>query len=296
MNDKVFEIREIPRDTQSLAAVFDVCAASFDGVSMSKLKSNWFDSSPDSTFFGAYAGDDLAAVNGFLSHNILLGGVQRRAFQSCWSATSLDYRGKGLFSRIINHAKEALKGRAAFIFGFPNHLSGPIFVNKLGFREVGMSRVLFATRGPKSVLQMQLATGRYLDLLDSPSLVKFDQSENARWKKSEHGQQFIEVEHNTNFIWGTVARRRIGGVPLSVLLVGGCELNKPRLLPELLRAVGRARGVSIARMVCTRDSLLSASSRIVLAGERTEPFIHFPVDVATDGLQFDAFTGLKDVF
>lgn len=291
-----FEIRELPRSEAGLNAAFSVCQAAFDGVQMTRLKANWLSSHTESVFFGAYAGDRLAGVNGFIAHSILLDGALSIAYQSCWSATLPDFRGKGLFTRIINHAKDALRGRAAFIFGFPNHLSGPIFTGKLGFREVGMARVVFATKGPRALLQSQLDYDRYMSLLSSPTLVKFDQYENAAWKRLEHGSSLLDFEHNTNYIWGTVATRRVAGVPVKVLLVGGCEINKPRLFGELMRAVGRKGGISLARVVSSQKSLIASSSRLVWAGSGTEPFIHYPVDCATDGLDFDAYTGLKDVF
>ncbi|MFY2763017.1 GNAT family N-acetyltransferase [Arenimonas sp. MALMAid1274] len=291
-----FEIREMPRTEAEVLQVFDVCRSAFPNIHLDRFRSNWLSSSDLSTFFGAYSEGRLVAVNGFIAHRILLDGCRRQAFQSCWSATAPDFRGKGLFTKIINHAKGALAGRAAFIFGFPNHLSGPIFTGKLGFQEVAMARAVFATRGPRAMLQQQLACGRYQDALSSSSLVKFDQYENAAWKRQEYGPALIEFEHNTNYMWGTVATRNVGGAEVKVLLVGGCEINKPRLFGELMRAVGRKGGISLARIVCSRKSLLATSARFVLSGSRTEPFIHFPVDVATDRLQFDAYTGLKDVY
>lgn len=289
-------VLELSRDEATVLAVFNVCSSVFPGITLEKLRSNWLHSSPHSTFFGVREGGALVAVNGFLAHTILQDGVRATAYQSCWSATLPSHRGRGHFTGIIEHAKQALRGRAAYLCGFPNHVSEPIFTGRLGFRRYAMARVVQMTRGPASVLQAQLDVGRYFDAVGSTQLVKFDQRDCAAWKRHEHAE-LVELEHNTNFLWGRLARRKLAGFSVSTLLVGGCEINKPHLMGRLLQVAHQRCGATLVRFVCTRDALLPAASRLLVGAARTEPFIAFGVDAPLDeATRFDAHSGLKDVF
>lgn len=290
------EIREIERAETSLGVVFDVCRSSFPDISIDRLRSNWFHSHPETTFYGAFAGERLVAVNGFIAHSILVRGSRSVARQSCWSATRPDFRGKGLFSRLIEHAKHALRGRSAFIFGFPNAVSGPILTGKLGFSEIGMTRVVYLARAPAALLRYQIDSNKCFEGLMAPNLVRFDQYECAAWKKHEHGPALLEIEHNTNYVWGVVATRKFAGTSMRTFLAGGCELNKPQLSGHLLQCIARASGASLIRFVVARTGLLPSCSRWTLAGDRTEPFVYHPVDMLTEDLTFDTHSGLKDVF
>jgi GNAT superfamily N-acetyltransferase len=290
-----FVIRELDRSDDVIEAVFAICSGAFTNVSLDKLRSNWLRSHPGSTFLGAFHDGKLAAVNGFLAHPIMIKGTPSFAFQSCWSATKPDYRGKGLFTRIINEAKLLLAGRCAFLCGFPNAVSGPIFSGKLGFHSVPMVRNLIWVRGTEQALQAQIDIGRWFAGLENDNLIRFDQYAISDWKLAEGGGH-VAVEHNTNFIWGRVGVRRIAGVKFKVLLAGGVELNKPQLFGRLMQEVRKASGVSIVRFVSASGSLVDEASRWTRHGDRTEPFIFFPVDSEIDGLDFDAHTGMKDVY
>lgn len=291
-----FVIREIDRSEQSLLQVFDVCRDSFESVNIAKLTTNWLSSHPESTFIGAYFGSELAAVNGFLAHPVLIDGVRGMAFQSCWSATRSSFRGKGLFTKIINTAKSLLSGRGQFIFGFPNEVSGPIFTGKLGFRMTPMRRVVMGARGGAALLGHQISASRLYESLSEPLLVRFDQHACAAWKVAEHGERLVQVEHNTNFLWGIRSQRRILGSDVSTLLVGGCEINKPKLMGRLIQQAYRASGALLLRFVCAEGSAIANAGRFVVSGSRTEPFIHFPLSNELGGIRFDAHVGLKDVF
>lgn len=290
-----FHIQEIGRSEEDVGRVFEVCKAAFGNVSQERLRSNWLDSHPSSTFLGAFHQGTLAAVNGFLAHPVMLKGHATLAYQSCWSATSVEHRGKGLFTKIINEAKQLLGGRCAFICGFPNEVSAPIFTGKLGFSSVPMVRNAILSRGPESLLQAQISVDHWFAALEDRNLVRFDQHAIAQWKAGEDANQFA-IEHNTNFIWGRVGTRRLGGIPVKVLLAGGLELNKPQLFGRLMQEAAKATGVSIIRFVSAKGSVVGTASRWTRPGERTEPFIYFPIDNEVERLVFDAHTGMKDVY
>lgn len=261
-----------------------------------KLASNLRESSPNSICLGAFVDGELAAVNAFMAHEVLIDGERSNAYQSGWSATLPTHQGKGLFRSIINEAKRVLADEGApFIFGFPNMVSEPIFLKKLGFLRTPMRRVLLPT-SPAWVSRLIVDNAAYYRNLATPEIVRFNQYQNMRWKRAEHPGLAV-VEDYTNLLWGTVAERR---VPLlgerRVLLAGGCELNKPQLIGQLLARARREHGVELVRLVVAEQSMLASASRWTLAGDRTEPLIHFPLRPLPQGVRFDAHVGLKDAY
>ncbi len=290
-----FEIREIPREEPHIQDTFDLCRSAFPGIKIDKLRSNWIGSNTSSMFLGAYAGNRLAGANGFIAHPTMLRGQPGVAYQSCWSATHPDFRGNGLFSAIIEHAKKTLRGRATMICGFPNSVSGPIFTGKLGFSEVPMVRNVMVARGPERMLQAQIDVERCYQQLAKADLVRFDQYMVAEWKRKELGLISV-VEHNTNLLWGFVGTRNMAGIRTKVFIAGGIEINKPQLFGRLLQQTSRASGAALIRFVSVRGSVLSEAARWTQPGDQTEPFIFFPLDVDGRDLVFDAHTGMKDVF
>lgn len=84
----------------------------------------------------------LVACNAFIPHPFLLDGQPLTAWQSCWSLTLPEERGKGMFQALIEAAKERLcHEQNGLIFGFPNAASRPIFTGPLGFSDWPLCRV-----------------------------------------------------------------------------------------------------------------------------------------------------------
>lgn len=78
-----------------------------------------------------------AGTNSFMTCHLLLGQRTVSAIQSCDSAVRPDFRGRHIFSRLIQQAISLCReSRHVFIFGCPNENSYPGFT-KLGFLELG---------------------------------------------------------------------------------------------------------------------------------------------------------------
>jgi hypothetical protein len=274
------------------------CIATSAGFSFSpeKLVSNLRDSSPKSVCLGAFVEGELAAINAFMAHEVLIDGRRYDAYQSGWSATLPEHQGKGLFRRIIGEAKRYLgEIGAPFIFGFPNSVSEPIFLKKLDFKRTPMCRVLLPTR-PRLVQRLIVDFESYFRNLADPRIVRFNQYQNMLWKRTEH-ESIAVVEDYTNFLWGKVVDRKVPMIGTrKVLLAGGCELNKPQLLGQLLARTRREHGVEVVRFVVSDGSMLASASRFVLGGEKTEPLIHFELRDLPENMRFDAHVGLKDAY
>lgn len=144
------QLIEINRtDELRLEQVYDLMCEAFGTFEPSLFRHIVRDSSPATTLYGVTDGSDLVAANCFLAHSVERGGVTAVAYQSCMSGTRKSHLGRGLFSRLIEHAKVDLKARGgAFIFGFPNSNSEPIFIKKLGFSVSPVWPVYFSRFTP----------------------------------------------------------------------------------------------------------------------------------------------------
>lgn len=266
-----------------------------DFVEKGILHKTWGNSPPDTRVFAAYENNELLAFNFFLAHRAIIGGVSRLVFQSCHSGTGTSARGRGLFSKIINHAKVELAPYGDYIVGFPNDKSQPIFVNKLGFKVIPLTRI-YAPCTPASLSVLLFDVSAYERARADQSLVRIDQYAAADWKHAEHPGGIIKFEYATNLIWGRPFERTALGRKLILFDAGGCELNKPLLLKETLESLRRKHGVGAVRFVCSSDSLLGQAWRWQFGGDKTEPLIWFPLNDGLGAPKFDVHTGLKDVY
>jgi hypothetical protein len=83
--------------------------------------------------FGAVIGEELIGVNGFMSMNFHIGNQMFTAVQSGSSAVNPNYRGQGVFTKIITSAEVFYRDlQVDFMLGFPNKNSYPAFM-KMGW-------------------------------------------------------------------------------------------------------------------------------------------------------------------
>ena len=248
-----------------------------------------------SILYGVIEQSEIVAINAFIAHSVHRAGRVGLAYQSCLSATRDDQKGKGHFSRIIEFAKKDLREQGgAFIFGFPNRNSGPIFVGKLGFTIsnnvpciVVSSSVLPFGSIDKHVL---------LNELSNSTRAYFDMYETAVWKKYIDSDNFFEYEKLTNYLFGRVVRRSVLGIRMSLLVIGGYEINKPLQVNRFLKGAMRASGASLARMTANSAGPIAKASRFTRSELLTEPTIAFSLNWDIDARDVEACAGLKDVY
>lgn len=293
----MFEIRSFELDSPIPSGMCEVAQQCFgeDFIKRQILQTTWRNSPSGTRVYAAYENNQLLAFNFFLAHRAIIGGVSRLIFQSCHSGTGASARGRGLFSKIINHAKVELASHGDYIVGFPNDKSQPIFVNKLGFKVIPLTRI-YAPCTPASLSGLLLDVSAFDRARTDQSLVRIDQYAAADWKQAEHPGGIIRFEFGTNLIWGRTFERTLLGRKLILFDAGGCELNKPLLLKETLESLRRKHGVGAVRFVCSSDSLLGQAWRWQFGGDKTEPLIWFPLNDGLGTPKFDIHTGLKDVY
>jgi GNAT superfamily N-acetyltransferase len=256
------------------------------------------DSHPETLLLGSFDGDRVAGLNGFIAHPVCRDGEVNLAFQSCLSATDPDYRGQGIFTSLIEEAKRLLKQRgAAFLFGYPNANSGPIFTGRLGFRQQDLCVIYLPLVWPAFWARRCIDIDTMCGLAaESERQIMFDAYQTAEWKRKRRGDALMSFEYMTNFLFGHVVVRRVRGVAVRMFAVGGYEINKPPLLPQLVREIRRKTGAHAMRFVLPTGGSLARAARYPRSGAGTEPLITFPLDWDPHGYRIEAWTGLKDVY
>ena len=158
----MFEIRSIKLDGSIPSGMCEVAQQCFgeDFINRNILQTTWRNSPSGTRVYAAYENNELLAFNFFLAHRAIIGGASKLVFQSCHSGTGTSARGRGLFSKIINHAKVELALEGDYIVGFPNDKSQPIFVNRLGFKVVPLTRV-YAPCTPVSLSMLMFNVNTY---------------------------------------------------------------------------------------------------------------------------------------
>lgn len=288
------------RDESLFRQVHALQIKAFGSFNAALLRNIMLDGRPESVLYGAYSPEDnsLIGVNGFVAHSVHQDGITGLAYQSCISATNPDYKGKGAFSAVINHAKQALAAEGgAFIFGYPNSKSGPIFTGKLGF-SLAQAGLLYVSGIQDWQLPPFSIEGEALaKAIDSKGLVQFDARETALWKSRFFEKpKVVELDMFTNYAFGRVVVRRVGPVNIRILSLGGYETNKPEIFPKLLLRLKKQAGADVVRVVTQGHTPLFQAARRRRLTNTSEPLIVFPLNWNVSATDVDACTGLKDVF
>jgi GNAT superfamily N-acetyltransferase len=129
-----FSREEVPNYRSSFAEMSGVRPEAYDADL--KFTDWWFFGDPthEGLYVGAFDGDRLVGVVGFAAQFFRAGGRRVSAAILSSAFTHADYRGKGLFSRIIKYlvAAAGQRGHEA-VFGWPNETALRIYVGRLGF-------------------------------------------------------------------------------------------------------------------------------------------------------------------
>ncbi|MFV0280806.1 MAG: GNAT family N-acetyltransferase [Rhodoblastus sp.] len=285
------EVIELQYSDASLAEMFEVGRAAFGhSYNIEQLQNNWRLGDDRTTFYGIVTDGKLIAFNGFMAHAARRGDRPLVLFQSGHSATHPDHRRKGLFQKLINHAKSSLDGD--YIVGFPNDKSKPIFVEKLGFSLAAMRRVWLPCFGSRYFLNAR----QYISSVRAADMIHPDEAALAKWKWAEHERDVFSVEEDSAIIWGRLTTRRIGITKFRVLVVGGFQAPNVDILSSLLMRVSVDYGARFAQFIVCIDSPIVSSARISLSGDKTEPFIWFPLRESPPSVSFAACVGMKDAY
>jgi hypothetical protein len=200
-----------------------------------------------------------------------------------------------VFQNLICGGHEVAKARgAAFIFGFPNEASYPLFVHKLGYRPIpSVKWQSFASAGIGALWFRQGSTTKGELAHDA---IFQDEHQLIALKKEKYGDAIHVVEFKGSLAWGMRRLKRRAGVSIPYLDVGGISLEQPTdvrgVLAQLRAAVGF---VAYTQLVTIADAPYLRVLRKV-APASTSCLILHDLNENTEGLSFNLFNGIRDVY
>lgn len=115
-------------DDPALAALASLFGTEWTGFSpallYAKYAGNPFAPTGAANFVAAYSGGELVAANGYIPARYRAGDTTLLGVQDCDSFVRADWRGKGVFSRIVAWSEEHYRAAGCdFLYGFPNENS-----------------------------------------------------------------------------------------------------------------------------------------------------------------------------
>jgi len=249
---------------------------------------------PSPLYVAAVQDGEIIGFNSFTAHRLQLNGAEMLAYQSGWTATSAAHRGKKIFQNLILAAQEILASRgASFVFGFPNSASHPIFIGKLGYRQLPSVK----WQAPNLPLAMRLLTrDSTVDLgsLHRDTILQDDRALIAL-KRNEAFPAVETFEHQGSLCWGVRRERRLAGTTIGYLDVGGIELAGSRHLPVVVGGLLRqVRGTHVQLV-----NIAGAPDNKLLRGVRPSQgnvLIVRDLTFETTALRFNLYGGVRDVY
>ncbi len=223
-------------------------------------------------------GGDLATMNAFIAHPFSSEETAITGYQSGFSATADAYRGKGLWPKMLVASEEILaKRNGRFIFGFPNPVSHPLFVNKLCYSTQNMMRTV-------------LPTVAAAFLRDEPDLDRImpDVRATYRWKRASSEKALISHEYHDAYLFGRM--RLAKGVKL--LDIGAVDFGTcdPK---DVIKTACRAAGTYFFSIEVSQGSRMASTVPLM---RRSRPIIFKSLKGQALPPKLEIFGGLADTY
>ena len=295
-----YEIREVTlADANIAAGVSSVVGSAFGSGIVpieSILRNTRTNSANPSVYLAALLDNEVIGFNAFISHELLLNNKIVVGYQSCWTATSSEHRGKKIFQNLILAAHEILKERGgAFIFGFPNDNSYPLFTKKLNYREIPSLKW--------QMLNLPGLRGRWynahpnsIEYIKQDAILQNDH-QLVDLKCKEFGDKLVKLEFEGSLAWGV---RRISvrkGIPVPYFDIGGVDLVCSAHFSELMNLLQRkTEFAAYFQLVTVANNSYNGLLRRVEPSSSNCLIIYDLNLDTTKGIRFNFFTGIRDVF
>lgn len=196
----------------------------------SNIQSN---ASKPSILLVAEENGEIVGCNAFMANDFVLGGKGYIGYQSCWSVTHPQHQGKGIFSSLINEAKQILKAEGAgFIYGIANNTSNPIITKRLGFVETP-SQVLRIPNIPFT--RCFYFTKK--ELPNNNDACFINEKQVMEHKLKQYKDDIKMIRHNDSWLWGKLVYKKKYGIKWPVFYVGGVELVHKKDLEALVSKI-----------------------------------------------------------
>jgi hypothetical protein len=245
-----------------------------------------------SLYLAAFIEDEIIGFNAFIAHSLLYNNETIYAYQSCWTATSEKHRGKKIFQNLIEEAKIILKKRnAAFLFGFPNSSSYPIFIKKLKFREIKSLKLNLLKVG---VLDYFYDKNNELDPNTNGVIYQIDE-ELINLKVNQYGGKIIKESNDDGLVWGYIEEKKIKMLKINTFSIGGVSVKAYRNIFNLLEIIKTKYNVRVFNIVVPENNTIVKNIR-GFSSANTNNLIVFDLNIETENCCFNFLSGIKDVF
>lgn len=249
-----------------------------------------------SLHLAAMLGDELIGYNAFISHDLIYQGQLINCYQSCFTATSREHRGKKIFQNLIRSAHDILGARgAAFVFGFPNENSYPLFTKKLNYRELPAMKVT-TFNIPLYRDTIFRTTHLTLSALDQHAVRQNDR-QLIELKLLKYGAKLLTVEFEGSTAWALRRSTTRHGINVPYLDLGGVDLKSAEHLVPLVRQLReQADWTAYIQVVTTAGNTYNELFQKVKKAE-TNCLIVYDLHMnTTEGVAFNFFNGVRDVY
>jgi GNAT superfamily N-acetyltransferase len=212
----------------------------------------WFDENPVGPRTIALAEEDgrILGVLGASFYRALVNGRETLAALPLWAVTDPEARGRGIFQRLNGAVESAAREAGATIeLGFTNKLAGPIYIVKLGWRDVHRPRIwarpLVAGRGLSNCQLLSRFSAQqetaYRAL--APRLGNHFVRDTAylNWRYADSPREYTLLASSNGY--AVVGRKRFKGIECAYVadLVAPTARETRRLLRCCVRAARGAR-------------------------------------------------------
>lgn len=289
---RIEQVELTPSIREQVTALVNASFPEAEDIDSDRIVRNTTTTGGQPTFYLAAVIDgEIIGFNAFISHNFMLDGEVVTGYQSCWTATSSAHRGKKIFQNLINAGRETVKANGgAFIFGFPNANSRPLFVNKLGFRE----EPSFKWQMPLVPFARHAWLKRPCAVVRNGALLQ-DEDQLIALKRLEHGDGLVDIRSGESRLWGIRRKAKAAGIPVPIFEIGGIDIRSGEELPALIRKLRRrAAGAVTAQFVTVASSGYNDCFRRMKT--ILPPLIVDDIGIDSRGLKFNLFSGVRDYF
>ena len=264
--------------------------------SFSSFCSNIDYASGNTRILGGFISDQLVCINAFMRMKFTCKQAQVIGYQSGFSATSANNRGKGLWPRLMNFGEELIAAQGGnFIFGYPNPVSHPLFVKKLQYRSMKLRDFVIA-RTPFWAL-------RHIKAIEAPSpagsfmdILKPDLRDNVDWKRREAGPNGVEVySFRQSSAWGKIRTTTKLGIQIKFLEIGGLDLQSIADLEGLLSIAFKQAQVFVCYISLNEENEYYPLFK--MRRKKYSPVIIRPLDgFETRDMKLNFFGGMRDTY
>ncbi len=294
MNYKI-EIADL-RDKATVSELQHLIQEAFQSTALlpeNRLLSNINSNATEPSFFlVAKENEKIIGCNGFIANDFMFNERHYVGYQSCWSATHPQHRGKAVFTGIINEAKEILKNKGAgFLYGIPNENSRPVFINKLEFTEIlSMTVRIFNIPFYKRIYLKKTNA-------DINDVCSINEEQVATHKMTQHPADIKTIFYNGSMIWGKLVKKRKFGIKVSAFYVGGIELKKETDLEVLFDLVFKIHKVLFVQLLSCETHSLNVLVRGWRRSKHMNGFIYYNLNMPEPWTRhFNVMIGAIDVF